>query len=128
MATLPEPKRQTDLASLWAPFRAKVEALLAAMVGRGFDPILYEARRTQERQDWLYGVGRTHDFKRKPVTWIHRSRHTPGKAADIISTRRGWEWPQFYVALRQEALKLGLRDYAGGTAWAGEGCHVQWGG
>ncbi len=48
------------------------------------------------------------------------SRHLVGKAADIISKKRGWNWPEFYDALHVEAEKLGLEVIPQ------ERCHVQW--
>lgn len=116
----PEPPRCADIGSLWPPFGAKVSALIKAMEERGFDPVVFEARRSAERQRWLYGVGRTHQLQRSPVTWTLQSRHTVGKAADIISRRRLWNWPEFYAVLRVEAARLGLETISK------EACHVQW--
>lgn len=120
-----EPPRQTSLDTLEPYVAERVARVLAAMQARGFDPIIFEAARTVERQRWLYGVGRTHSKHRKPVTWTLNSRHIPrngakGKAADIISKRRGWDWPQFYTALAQEARKEGLK------VLRVERCHVEW--
>lgn len=115
-----EPPRCADIDSLWPPFRAKVTALVQAMEERGFDPVVFEARRSPERQRWLYGYGRTHHIGRRPVTWTMHSRHLVGKAADIISRSRWWSWPEFYAALRAEAARLGLETIST------EGCHVQW--
>jgi peptidoglycan L-alanyl-D-glutamate endopeptidase CwlK len=114
-----EPKRNTDLASL-EPFVARrVEKVLAALTERGFDPILFEARRSPDRQQWLYGVGRTHSKHRKPITWTTNSRHLVGKAADIISKSRGWSWGAFYDALDEEAAKVGMRTLKV------ERCHIE---
>ncbi|MCX8053181.1 MAG: hypothetical protein N3B12_05185 [Armatimonadetes bacterium] len=115
-----EPARCTNISSLWEPFRRKVERLLERMRGRGFDPIIFEAARSRQRQEWLYGVGRTHHKGRKPVTWTMTSRHLVGKAADIVSKSRGWDWPEFFDALKSEASRLGLETIPQ------EGCHVQW--
>jgi len=115
-----EPARRTDMDSLWEPFRRKVERLLERMKERGFDPIVFDALRTRERQEWLYGFGRTHHKNRKPITWTMNSRHLVGKAADIVSRSRGWSWPEFFAALKSEAEMLGLETIPQ------EGCHVQW--
>ncbi len=115
-----EPVRCRDIDSLWEPFRRKVERLLERMTELGFDPMVFEAARSRERQEWLYGFGRTHHKGSKPVTWTMNSRHLVGKAADIISKSRGWSWPEFYAALKAEAQRLGLATIAQ------EGCHVQW--
>ena len=116
-----EPKRNKDLHSLEPYVRDRVEAMMAAMRSRGFDPVVFEARRSLERQRWLYGIGRTHSKTRKPVTWTMKSKHIHGKACDIVSASRLWDWPEFFVALRQEARKVGL------TTLSFEACHVQWG-
>jgi len=123
-----EPKPQADLSLLWTPFQKRVEELLKAMRLRGYDPVPFETYRSEQRQKWLWGVGRTHSMKRTPVTWTMDSRHRVGKACDIISKSRGWNYPAFYDALREEALKLNLRDYAGQMTFKRDCCHVQWGG
>ena len=115
-----EPPRNNHIDSLWSPFRHKIAVLLQRFAARGFDPVLFEAARSRERQEWLYGYGRTHHKGCKPVTWTMHSRHLVGKAADIISKKRGWAWPQFYDALKEEAARLGLQVIPQ------ERCHIQW--
>ena len=117
-----EPARCKDVDSLWEPFRRKVERLLERLRERGFDPVVFEAARSRERQEWLHGFGRTHHKGSKPVTWTMNSRHLAGKAADIISKSRRWNWPEFFKALKGEAARLGL------VTIPQEDCHVQWGG
>jgi hypothetical protein len=99
--------------------KVAVQKLIHAMVQEGFDPVVYESKRTIERQKWLYGVGRTHDMNRKPITWTMNSLHLAGKACDIISKAHGWNDPAFFLALKKEAVKVGL------TTIPQEGCHVQ---
>jgi len=120
-----EPPRQTGLDTLWQPFADKVLGVLAALKADGFDPIVYEALRSQERQTWLYGVGRTHDLGRKPVTWVRHSKHQDGRAADIISKAHGWSSDEFFDALAAQARHWGLRDYRGGISWDGDRAHIQ---
>ena len=115
-----EPKRIAGTNGMVDYVAARVEQVLAAMRERGFDPVIFEGLRTAKRQLWLYGVGRTHSKRRRPVTWTRTSRHMTGKAADIISKSRGWDWPEFYDALEQEARKVGLR------VLTVERCHVEW--
>ena len=115
----PEPKRQTDLAGLKPAFRAKVVTLLDNMQAKGWDPVVFEARRSAERQAWLYGVGRSHSMTRKPVTYTKKSRHMVGAAVDIVSFTTWWADPKFFAALRREAEKLGM------TVLHFEQCHVQ---
>jgi len=115
-----EPPRNRDIDSLEWYVADRVRQIIAAMEARGFDPIVFEARRSQERQRWLYGVGRTHSLSRKPVTWTMNSRHIVGKAADIISKSRLWWHPAFYDALETEAIRVGMR------VLPQERCHVEW--
>ncbi|ONI37630.1 hypothetical protein AN639_12785 [Candidatus Epulonipiscium fishelsonii] len=42
-----------------------------------------ETYRSQERQDYLYGIGRTHSLSKKKVTWTKKSVHTNKMAWDI---------------------------------------------
>jgi LAS superfamily LD-carboxypeptidase LdcB len=114
-----EPKRDSSRTSLTPVMQVSVHLLFAAMQAKGYDPVLFETRRSQERQDWLYGIGRTHSMKRKPVTWTHHSEHFTGEAFDVISKSRGWDWLQFYAALGKEARKLGLYQIRQ------EQCHIQ---
>lgn len=115
-----EPPRITDLDELVWYVRGRVLRVLGAMTLRGFDPIVYETYRTQERQEWLYGVGRTHSLSRKPVTYTRSSYHTKRKAVDIISKSTLWSDDKFFKALKEEAAKEGLKtlDF--------EGCHIEW--
>lgn len=115
-----EPARNSDIHSLVDYVAIRVEKIIAAMQKRGFDAVVFEAKRTPERQQWLYGIGRTHSLQRKPVSWTLNSKHLKGKAADIISKSRGWNWPEFYRALREEANKAGM------TVLRIEQCHVEW--
>lgn len=116
-----EPPRNKSIDSL-APYVAdRVRLVLAAMKKRGYDPVIFEALRTSERQVYLYGIGRTHSKRRKPITWtLTGSYHLKAKAVDIISRSRGWDWPEFYAALHEEGHKVGLHTIAQ------EGCHLQW--
>jgi hypothetical protein len=115
-----EPPRNASIDSL-VPFVAdRVEDILADMKADGYDAIVYEARRTQERQEWLYSIGRTRQKARKPVTWTLNSLHASGKAVDIISKKRGWDWPEFYLALGVIGLRHQMHQIRA------EKCHLQW--
>lgn len=114
-----EPPKIADIGALTPQMQERVRRVIEKMRQRGFDPVLFESKRTLERQRWLYGVGRTHMRWRKPVTWTLKSKHLEGRAADIISRSRGWNWPEFYAALRAEARAAGLRTLRV------EGCHVE---
>lgn len=115
-----EPKRQNDINLLVPYVKDRVSNILNEMKSIGFDPIVYEALRSKERQAWLYGIGRTHSKNRKPVTWTMNSRHINGKAADIISKSKGWNNPKFYKALKRIANKYGMK------VLKSEECHIEW--
>ncbi len=118
---MPEPKRISDVNSLVPYVRDRVLAILAAMRAEGFDPVVFEAKRSEERQRWLYAYGRTRSKGKKPITWTLNSRHLVGKAADIISKSRGWNDPTFFHALAEAAIAEGMHTIAQ------EACHVQYG-
>lgn len=127
--TIPiEPPRQHDL-SVCAPlFASAVTGVLAALSAQGFDPIVYEAVRSDERQVWLYGFGRDYDDGRGIVTHAQTTTngwHGYGLAADIISAAHGWDSGAFFDALRIAAESHGLTS---GSSWRMQDRpHVQWG-
>lgn len=102
-----------DPSLLLPSFAARVETLFQRLRARGFDPFLNEGYRTQARAAQLAAEG----------PGIVDSMHCYGAAADIKSFSRGFEWPEFFVALGQEAEKLGLTW--GGRFPNGDGPHVQ---
>jgi|GEM_PF-2089402 len=114
-----EPARNTSLDALTPEFRSKLQKLIDAMKALGFDPVVFEAKRSLERQKWLYGVGRTHDKGKKPITWTMHSEHLTGNAADVISKKHGWNSVDFYTHLKAEAAEVGLHTIPQ------EGCHIQ---
>jgi hypothetical protein len=117
-----EPPVDNNPAHLWLPFYQRIQVLFRAMEQRGFDPIIFEGKRTEERQDWLYGYGRTHHIGCKPKTWTTHSKHLTGKAVDIISKSHLWASAAFYTALREEVMRIsGI-----GTLYPLEACHVEW--
>jgi hypothetical protein len=86
----PEPETITSLDALPADHRAKFEVLEAqlsmALAAVGFGLRRLETLRTQERQSWLYGIGR--DYKAPGRTGIvtdqpnARGPHVEARAAD----------------------------------------------
>lgn len=114
-------------------FRQQLTALLARMEQDGFDPIVWETLRTDERQEFLYGFGRLYDDHPEPRGIVTNAKtgvlsyHRYGLAADIVSRRFGWRpKPQFWVRLGHHALSLGLRW--GGKFRSVDLPHVQFGG
>jgi hypothetical protein len=114
-----EPKRVNSIAGLNPVFRSALMKILGAMVERGFDPVVFETTRTQERQNWLYLIGRRGKRGEKPVTGTLKSRHIYGKAADIISKRNWWNDVKFFNALEDVAAEHGCRTLDG------DRCHVE---
>lgn len=116
-----EPARIKTVDRLVPYVAIRVKVVLSALKARGFDPIVFESLRTDERQRYLYAIGRTIQKNRKPVTYTMHSRHMVGKAADIISKSRGWDHPAFFKALKEEASKVGMKTLSF------EACHIQFG-
>jgi hypothetical protein len=115
-----EPYRQTSLELLVPYVRDRINLVLLDMVMTGWDPRVFETLRSERRQLWLYGIGRTHSLGRRPVTWTLHSLHLVGKAVDIISAHHLWDSPDFFEALDQAARTHGLHTLPS------ERCHVQW--
>jgi hypothetical protein len=119
----PEPKPDNNVGNLWIPFYQRVRTLFEAMRRRGFDPVIFEGKRSQERQDWLYNYSRLFAIGKKPKTWTRTaSKHLVGKAVDVVSKKSLWANPAFYQALQEEVNKIsGIRTLA-----PLESCHVEW--
>lgn len=79
-----EPKRNSDINSLSASFKKKFDLFRKEVIAKYPNAMVFEAFRTRERQERLYGVGRTHSLDRKPVTRTLNSRHLTGNAVDIV--------------------------------------------
>lgn len=132
--TLPPPPvevpNNTDVSKLAPRFRAAVIAALNEMRAAGYDPIISETIRTNERQQFLYGFGRDYDDGRGVVTNSQDVLHTWhgfGLAVDVISRSRQWDAPADFW----QALGVAARDE--GLVWGGDWPqfkdkpHVQWG-
>jgi hypothetical protein len=94
-----------DPAKLLPSFAARLEVLFQRLrarrhprTGFPFDPLLHEGRRERARAEGLAveGVG------------SKNSLHIYGAAADIISKSKGWNDPEFFKALGEEARAVGL--------------------
>jgi len=134
---IPEPKRCDMIAELASYLHQRVRNILNRMRARGFDPQVFESYRSQERQWYLYGKGRSAaQLKRahvdvkwaqpsaKIVTQTVDSKHRKRKAVDIISKSSGWSNPAFFIALKEEAEREGMHTLANN----GDACHVEWDG
>ena len=80
-------------------FARKLDRVFKRMRARGFDPILWEGWRTNERALRLANKG----------SGIVRSMHTLGAAVDIVDRRHLWDAsPAFWKALGEETAREGL--------------------
>lgn len=125
----PEPKRITALDVCAPKFAAAVMAVLHDLQEAGFDPIVYESLRIDERQSWLDGFGRAYDDGRGIVTNAQStlySWHGFGLAVDIVSEAHGWDSSKFFDALGGFATVQSLEW--GGHWKVRDLPHVQWGG
>jgi len=125
-----EPPINQSLDGLAPKFRMKLDAMFAHLIKLGFDPIVAESLRSEERQAWLYGFGRDYDDGRGIVTQAQtggHSWHRYGLAVDVVSKAHGWDAPsRFWRA-------LGACAHIEGLVWGGEWefkdwPHVQFGG
>lgn len=96
-----------DLGLLDPEFRARLDRVVARMREQGGHAIdVVETYRGQARQDALYGQGRT--TPGAVVTWTRASKHTGGRAADVVvDGTRGT--PGAYAELAKVASEEGLR-------------------
>ena len=112
-------------------FAEKVFTLLADMKAKGHDPVVREGFRSDERQAWLYGFGRTWDDPGDPRGEVTnapngaKSWHRYGLAVDIVSAAHGDSPPsEFWYDLRAIAHDLELTS---GEDWRQQDDpHVQW--
>ena len=122
----PEVAADADMLKLAPLFAEKVFALLAELRKRGHDPIVREGFRSDERQTYLYGFGRTYDDGRGIVTKAApaaKSWHRYGVAVDIVSASKGDDAPaSFWNALRVAAANLFLTS---GDDWDRDGIPVE---
>jgi len=111
--------RNSNLETLQPSFRERIELILADMVSRGFDPLVFETGRTAERQQHLWWIGRRGRRGERPVTWSKTSRHCLGAACDIISKGTWWADYNFFRVLATVAEMHGCKTLPH------DRCHVE---
>lgn len=142
MRALPLPPREVsvdrDLSKLAPRFALAVGRVVADLTAWGYDPVVFEAMRTDERQRFLHGFGRQYDDGRGVVTHSLTSRdtwHGYGLAVDIVSKSKLWNADRwFWDTLGLSARRHGL---LWGADWNNNGRtddesfsdrpHIQWG-
>lgn len=103
------PAINNDIDSLSTNFRIKFDLWRQEVIEKFPNAVVFEARRSQERQDWLYAQGRTRPWK--IVTWTKTSNHFSGNAVDIVfrnDDKLQRVWP--YWELIEIAKKYGIRN------------------
>lgn len=89
--------------------RAQVECTLGRLKAGGWDPMVFETYRSDERQKYLYSYGRTRPGSKvtnakDAITTVHHYR----LAVDIIHRTKGWDHPKFFHWLGIHAESCGL--------------------
>lgn len=104
-----------DLANIDPTFRERVEELLRRLRADGYDPIVWEGRRSFARAEELQRRG----------TGVAKSVHCYGLAVDIVDRLRRWNAPAaFWAALGRHAQALGL-EWGGSWTSRVDRPHVQ---
>jgi len=140
--SLPKPPREVPVQSSMdglAPFfREAVERVVADLKAWDYTPQVFETLRTTERQQFLYGFGRTYDDGRGIVTHSQTADdtwHGYGLAVDIICARMKWNAPlNFWHVLGTSARRHGLvwggdwnTDWSISDEKFMDRPHIQWG-
>lgn len=100
-----------DINSLNSKFRVKFDARWKEVIAKYPNAVVFETRRSQERQNRLYAQWRTRPWK--IVTWTLNSNHKDWNAVDIVFRNNGKierAWP--YDDLIVMAKKYGIRNLA----------------
>ena len=103
------PPINNNVNSLSPTFRKKFDLWRAEVITKYPNAVVFEARRSQERQSWLYSQWRTRPWK--IITWTLNSNHKDWNAVDIVFRNNGrleWVWP--YNDLIEIAKKYWIRN------------------
>lgn len=120
MSKLPKPPmaevpRQSSMLLLAPKFALAIGLIVTDLKAQGFDPLVFETLRNDDRQRYIYGFGRMYDDGRGVVTYSQEADdtwHGFGLAADLISAKDGWSNPAFFKALRDSANAHGCTSGA----------------
>jgi peptidoglycan L-alanyl-D-glutamate endopeptidase CwlK len=99
-----------DINSLSPSFRKKFDPRRAEVKWKYPNAQVFEARRSQERQAFLYAQWRTRPGK--IVTWTLTSKHKDWNAVDVVFDDENWnpKWSWPYDDLIEMAKKYGIRN------------------
>ena len=98
-----------DVDQLEPGFAYRLGRLMQWMCERGSEALIHETRRTAARQKALWEIGRRGVPGERKVTWVRRSRHQEGVAADVVPRSRDWSDEAFFKLLSRGARLFGLR-------------------
>lgn len=103
------PPINNDINTLNKNFRVKFDARWKEVTAKYPNAVVFEAQRSQERQNRLYAQGRTRPGNK--VTWTLESNHKNGNAVDIVF-RNNWKLERAgpYDDLIEMAKKYGIRN------------------
>lgn len=103
--------RNSDVNSLDPTFRVKFDKWRAEVIAKYPNARVFEARRSIERQKYLYDQWRYKPYeKNKVVTRTMNSKHIEGRAVDIVFLDNNWNptWNGPYDDLIEIAKKYGI--------------------
>jgi peptidoglycan L-alanyl-D-glutamate endopeptidase CwlK len=101
----------TDFNKLYPPFRIALRATLDEVEQATHEPwIVVEGYRSQARQTWLYGQGRSRPGRE--VTWVTEPKwHGTGLAADVMPSHKAYAAPRaWWEQLQAIGRRHGLHD------------------
>ena len=110
-----EPLQNRDKNALHPDFRERLDKWLDAAAAHGYDILVYETFRTPERQQWLYGAGRSRPPFGRYLTYTMDSCHRYGLAADLVplvSGRADWSgYDKLYKEVDPNLFGLEILDF-----------------
>lgn len=83
------PNRSLD--ELDGEMQAAIRPFIAALAAAKLPFRVWEAFRSQARQDYLYAQGRTRDLDMPKVTWTKHSNHSKRRAVDFVHVNSYWK-------------------------------------
>lgn len=97
-----------DIAELTPSAQKACNLFMAECKRQGLNVLITETYRSQERQNYLYSLGRTRTGNK--VTWTKNSRHTSRRAWDICKNVKGEEYSDsgFFKACGEIAKRFNI--------------------
>lgn len=119
MGKLDKPTSRS-LEDLVPDVRAKVEAVIADLKAQGYEPYVYETKRSEERAAHL---------KTKGVSKLgSKSKHVPGRAADIVDGRKTSAGQRVWWGAGSDEADTMAKDFFAALGGAAKRAGLTWGG